>query len=188
VSARLVSSLFLFALLASACSFDYESSSQAGEKVLTMQEMEYVRVQGGNPAVRIRAEEASRYETQHTMELKNFTFEQFDADSGGNVTTNVQGKAGTSLIEMDTGNLSMGGGVYIESESEDMFIETPDISWKDKERILTAPGMVLITRSSGTTISGKGLSADMRRRSWEFQSEAAGIIMEDDTMNGGEEE
>jgi LPS export ABC transporter protein LptC len=193
-----VKTLFLFFsfLFVFACSFDYETSSQAGEKgvVLTMKEVEYVRVREGSPSVRIRAEEASRFEARHAMELKNFTFEQFSADSGvqGAVTTNVQGRAGTAQIELDTGNLSMGGGVYIESASEDMYIDTSDISWKDKERMLSAPGVVHITRRNGTELSGKGLSADMRRRSWEFQSEAAGRITEDtvkteNAVNIGEE-
>jgi LPS export ABC transporter protein LptC len=173
--------LFSLSLL-SACSFDYENADGSGEKgaVVIMREMEYVRVQEGNPAIRIRAEEARRYEERHTMELDEFSFERFDsAGSAENPAVSAQGKAGTALIELDTGNFAMDGGVSIQEHSEGISIETPDISWKNEERILSAPGEVQITRSDGSTLSGKGLTADMRRRSWEFAEAVKGSIIEE---------
>jgi LPS export ABC transporter protein LptC len=182
-------------LLVSACSFEYEVSGEDSQRgiVLTMKDMEYVGIREGNPSMRIRAEEARRFENKHSMELDNFSFEQFTGGASPGLAgqdpaaspereetgIGARGRAGTARIELDTRNFFMTGGVSIESISEDISIETPNVNWKDKERTLSAPGEVRILRSNGTELSGRGFSADLRRRTWEFQEAVEGSITEE---------
>ena len=176
-------SVFL-AFFAMACSFTYDSfQSNDDNPNMVMENAEYVRMVNGNPEIRLFAEEIRHYETRHTMELDNVSFEQFNAAPEGQEEipdVNAHGKAGFTRMETDTNNFFAGGGVTIEVVSEDFSMETAEISWQNQERFLTAPGMVNITRSDGTTLKGTGFSAHTRSRSWEFESGVEGSIVEDD--------
>jgi hypothetical protein len=54
------------------------------------------------------------------MNLRNFSFEQFQK-KGEEV--NAQGKVGIALVELDSGNIHMGGGVRIDVDAEDFIID-----------------------------------------------------------------
>jgi LPS export ABC transporter protein LptC len=172
-----VSLVFVFG----ACSFDYGpgSSEDAELPDVVMDNVEYVRVKEGNPLVRFEAEGAERYERRHTMELKNFSFEQFNAASDD---VNALGRAGNASVELESGNIYMKNGVRIEVDSEDIAIETGTLNWKDKERQLAAGAgePVEIYRQDGTTFTGWGFSADARRRTWAFTDGVQGAYIDDD--------
>jgi LPS export ABC transporter protein LptC len=167
-----------------ACTFDYGFSDGLNvnnEPDLVMRDVEYVRMVNAQPLVRLRADEVRRYEASHTMELDNFSFEQFNAaPSGGGQTpeVNVLGGGGSAKVQTDTGNLVLNN-VYVDVKSEEISLNTRYLAWDDKQRLLTAPGDVNITRPNGTKISGRGLSADIRRRSWQFDANVRGDIVED---------
>lgn len=172
--------IFLIAAL-TACSFDYGPGS-SGETELpdvVMNNVEYVRVRDGNPLVRFEAEGAERYERRHTMELKNFSFEQFNTAADD---VNAMGRAGNASVELESGNIHMKNGVRIEVESEDIAIETSTLNWKDKERQLSAGTgePVEIRRLDGTSFTGWGFSADARRRTWAFTDGVQGAYIEKD--------
>jgi len=182
---RLLPGLLLFPVFfIMACSFDYDTVNEDNQDPdLIMKTVEYVRIEDGNPIIRVRADEVRRYEARHTMELDLFYFHQFNAapeDAKEIPDINVRGNAGNARIETDTNNFSMQNGVFFEVKSEDITLETEDLSWKDKERHLTAPGKLTITRSNGTTLEGMGFSADTRKKSWEFESDVEGSIVDDD--------
>jgi LPS export ABC transporter protein LptC len=141
--------------------------------------VEYVRVRGGDPQVRFRAELAERYEDRQIMELRNFSFEQFD-HHGEEI--NAAGHAGTAHVELESGNINLRGGVSIAVDSEDMTIETEKLDWKDKERILSgdADGEVKILREDGTNFYGRGFTANTRSRTWEFIGEVGGVYVHED--------
>jgi LPS export ABC transporter protein LptC len=160
-----------------ACSFDYGNNQgeDEGRPDIVMQDVEYVRVRGGDVQVRFRAESAERFETANTMNLRNFSFEEFSDED----EVNIVGSAGAASLEMDSGNISLSGGVRVSVESEDFTIETPELRWLDKERQLTsADGEVLITRSDGTNFIGSVFSADARYRTWVFESGIEGYYVE----------
>jgi LPS export ABC transporter protein LptC len=175
----------VLALLTAACSFNYDTQSGDNEDPdLIMEYAEYVRIENGNPVFKVNADEVRRYEAKHSMELDNFAFDQYNSapeDYEKIPDINVRGFAGKARIETDTNNFFMSGGVYLEVNSEDVVLETGDLSWKDKERMLTAPGKLSITRSNGTTMEGTGFSADARKKSWEFESDVEGSIVDDDS-------
>jgi LPS export ABC transporter protein LptC len=179
--AALFSAFSTLYFLLSACSFDYGNTQggDQGKPDIIMLDVEYVRVRGGDPIVRFQAEEAERFEVANSMNLKNFSFEEF---TDGN-EVNIAGNAGEAYIELDSGNISLSKGVKIAVESEDFIIETSQLRWRDKEKQLSSSidGEVLITRSDGTSFTGRGFSADARYRTWVFASGIEGTYVDGDS-------
>jgi LPS export ABC transporter protein LptC len=171
-------------LLISACSFTYDTPSQAEDGPnLIMNNAEYVRITNGNPEIHVKAEEIRQFEAKHTMELDSFSFEQYNAAPEGQEAIpdiNTKGKAGFAQMETDTGNFSMKNDISIEVSSEDISLETAEITWQNDDRTLTAPGQVSIQRSDGTTLTGTDFSANARERSWTFGSAVEGSIVENE--------
>jgi LPS export ABC transporter protein LptC len=185
---------FIYVLLAAlifaagACSFNYGEGDEtdSGQPDIVMNEVEYVRVRDGDPVVRFAAERVERYESRQIMELRQFSFEQFESHG---LDINAVGSAGTASVETESGNISMQGGVRIAVESEDITIETETLTWQDKERFLSGGDYnpVDIKRSDGTSFTGQGFSADARRRTWSFTYGVQGTyIDEDDDEEEGE--
>jgi LPS export ABC transporter protein LptC len=173
--------LLFTVLLFPGCSFDYGSTLSGGEDNpdIIMNDVEYVRVRDGDPQVRFKAELAERYEESQIMELKKFSFEQFERHSG---EINAAGSAGMAHVELDSGNIDLAGGVTLAVESEDIVIETGKLAWKDKERDLSGDvsDEVKINRANGTSFSGWGFSANSRSRSWGFSGGIRGTYIHDD--------
>jgi LPS export ABC transporter protein LptC len=183
-----MTALILALLLLASCSFDYGDMGENREEQpdIVMKDVEYVRVRGGDLQVRFRAEGAERYENQQTMELRNFSFEQFNP---GGTDVSAIGRAGSAHVELDSGNIHMDQGVRIDVESEDITIETRELRWRDKERTLAAGEgePVEILRSDGTNFLGRGFSADVRNRTWIFSGGIEGTFVHEDEEAGEEE-
>ncbi|MDR0450149.1 MAG: LPS export ABC transporter periplasmic protein LptC [Treponema sp.] len=173
--------------LFAACSFDYGSSLSGEEEApdIVMSDVEYVRMRDGDPQVRFRAELAERYEESRIMELKNFSFEQFERH---NREANATGRAGEAHVELDSGDINLAGGVVLAVESEDIVIETGKLDWKDERRDLSgdASDEVRINRANGTSFSGWGFSANARSRVWGFSGGISGTYIHDDEDEEGE--
>ncbi|MDR0377304.1 MAG: LPS export ABC transporter periplasmic protein LptC [Spirochaetaceae bacterium] len=179
---------FLIVVLG-ACSFDYGPASLENDAVpdVVMNDVEYVRVKDGNPLVRFEAEGAERYEKRQTMELKNFSFEQFDAAAD---VVNATGRAANASVQLESGNIHMKNGVLIQVDSEDIAIETQSLEWQDTERRLSAGAgePVAIRRMDGTSFTGWGFSADVRHRTWSFTDGVQGVYIETDDDADDDEE
>jgi LPS export ABC transporter protein LptC len=180
-------SVFLIIALMS-CSFDYGQGpgEEADLPNVVMNDVQYVRVRDGSPQVRFEAEMAERYEKRQTMELKNFTFEQFNTAADD---INAVGHAGNASVQLESGNIHMEDGVRIQVDSEDIAIETQILDWQDKTRQLSggAGEPVEIHRLDGTTFTGWGFSADVRHRTWTFTDGVEGIYIDtDDEEEEGE--
>jgi LPS export ABC transporter protein LptC len=164
-----------------ACSFDYgdDVSEDSGLPDVVMNDVQYVRIRDGNPVVRFIAEGAERYESRQTMELKNFSFEQFNT---ADEDVSALGRAANASVELESGNIHMQNGVRIEVDSEDITIETKTLDWQDKDRQLSAGTgePVSILRSDGTIFTGWGFSADTRHRTWSFIEGVEGTYVDDD--------
>lgn len=180
--------LLLLCLPLAGCSFDYGENPEL-EKTrpdIVMEDIEYARVRGGDPQARFRAEYAERWEDRNIMELKNFTFEQFE--ERGN-TVNAEGRAGTATVQLGSGDVTLGGGVTISIESEDIVIDTAGLEWKDKARILAGGGddEVRVSRSDGTNFTGRGFTANVRDRTWVFLNGVQGVYVEEEDDDDGED-
>jgi len=172
----LLCTFFLFA-----CSFDYSAVTglEDTRPDIVMDNIEYVRVRGGDILARFQAEHAERWEERQIMELRNFTFEQME-DRGE--TVNVEGAAKAATVQIDTGDISLSGGVRISIESEDIIISTEELEWQDKEKTIKGDpeDEVDVKRSDGTSFIGRGFSADIRSRTWSFTGEVKGRYVEKD--------
>jgi LPS export ABC transporter protein LptC len=182
--------ILIILFLAGSCSFDYgnEAAENEDQPDIIMGNVEYVRVRDGDPVVRFRAQLAERYENRQTMELQNFSFEQFYAHGD---EINATGRAGNALVELESGNIQLEEGIIISVDSEDITIETDNLSWEDEKRILAGrkESTVDIQRSDGTVFSGQGFSADARSRTWAFTGGVNGtyIDTEEDEEEPAEE-
>jgi LPS export ABC transporter protein LptC len=161
-------------------------SANEDDPDIVMRDVEYVRVRDGDPVVRFKAELAERYETRQTMELQNFSFEQF-YNHGEEI--NATGRAGSALVELESGNLQLEKSISIAVNSEDITIETDNLSWEDEKRVLTGneTDTVDILRSDGTFFSGQGFTADVRSRTWIFSGNVEGVFVDDDEDDDDEE-
>jgi LPS export ABC transporter protein LptC len=173
--------LFALFIFFTGCTFDYGEASEENEDQpdIVMSDVEYVRIRDGDPVVRFRAQEAERYEKKQTMELRNFSFEQFENHGNG---VNASGSAGSAHVDLDSGNILLENGIIIAVDSEDITLRTSTLSWQDEEHILSGEdsGIVDITRSDGTTFYGKGFTADTRSRTWEFTGGIDGTFVDED--------
>jgi LPS export ABC transporter protein LptC len=180
--------LFALFIFFTGCTFDYGEDSEENEDQpdIVMSDVEYVRIRDGDPVVRFRAEEAERYEKKQTMELRNFSFEQFENHGNG---VNASGSAGNAHVNLDSGNILLENGIIIAVDSEDITMQTGTLSWQDEEHILSgAEGSIVdITRSDGTTFYGKGFTADTRSRTWEFTGGIEGTYIDNDEDDEAEE-
>jgi hypothetical protein len=119
------------------------------------------------------------------MELQNFSFEQF-YDHGDGI--NATGSAGGALVQLESGNIQLEHSIMLAVESEDITIETDNLSWEDEKRVLAGneTGTVDIQRSDGTLFSGQGFTANVRSRTWIFSGGIEGVFV--DTDDDEEEE
>jgi len=151
-----------------------------------MEDIEYVRVRGGDPLVRFQAEYAERWEDLQIMEFKNFVFEQME---DGGETINAEGWAGAAVVQTGSGNISLDDGVKIDIKSEDIIIRTASLEWIDNEKhLLGREGdEVEIESSEGTSFLGIGFSADARNRTWAFSGRVEGKYVESEDDDDSEE-
>jgi LPS export ABC transporter protein LptC len=172
------------------CSFDYGQSEVSSEEQpeIIMHDVDYVRVENGERMVQFVAEKAEQYEESRTMKLSNFSFTQF---SNNEDTEDTSGFAGSGEINLDSKDVILNDNVNINAASEDMQILAEELSWKDSTKELDAGAEeeVNIERPDGTVLSGKGFSADLRTKTWEFSSGISGIYVheEENEDNSGEE-
>jgi LPS export ABC transporter protein LptC len=171
----------LLYIFLTACSFDYGAGegSESSRPDIVMENIEYTRVRGGDILARFRGEHAERWEDSQIMRIRNFSFEQME-DKGE--TVNVEGTAGAAEVQLESGDVTLFDGVVIRIESEDIIININGIEWKDKEKTLTgrASDKVDVQRSDGTSFTGIGVSADIRRRTWSFSGGVEGTYVEED--------
>jgi len=175
-------------LITLSCTFDYGESNSSERELpdLVMVNVEYIRVRSADPIARVQAERAERYEKQGIMKLQNFTFEQY-GDRGNEV--NTQGGAGNASVDINTGDITMTNGVRLEVESEDIILETNQLEWKDETHIISTgeEEEVNIYRENGTNFIGVGLTADTRKRSFEFSGNVSGSYIQEDDENEEQE-
>jgi LPS export ABC transporter protein LptC len=183
-----VKRLYLLLFVCVSCTFDYgqQEVADADQPDIVMENVEYVRIRSGDPLARFKAEQAERYEKRQIMKLQNFSFEQF-GNHGEDI--NAYGRAGSAIAEIDTGNITLSSGVRIEVESEDIVIETRELEWKDKERLLLGgeESEVNVTRANGTYFTGVGFRADARAHTWGFEGGVRGTYIHDDEDNSDAE-
>jgi hypothetical protein len=144
-----------------------------------MEDLDYVRVRKGTPIARMQAEVAERYEKRRRMELKNYSFEQYNTT---NEEVDAAGSGGFASVELDTSNIHMSDGVEIIVDAEDIRIETERLDWDDGKKFLKGGENddIAVEQSDGSKLNGTGFSADVRMREWFVSYNAWGNYFHDD--------
>ena len=173
------------------CSFDYGTLEASDEEQpeIVMHDVEYVRVENGEPMVKFNAEKAEQYDESRNMKLFNFSFTHFNQGETEDTAGDTAGFAGSGVINLDSKDVVLNEGVYIDAASEDMQISTQTLNWRDKTKELNAGGQeALVERSDGTSLRGSDFSADLRSRTWEFSGGISGtyIYEEEEAQEAGE--
>lgn len=176
--------LFAVLILAlGACSLDYEQSQLASEisqeipdTILTGVSHTVVR----NNVVRFRigAERVEAYGEENRQELYDVTFTEFDAS--GAVRT--EGTADYADFQTDTENVEITGNLRFYSVPDEAWLEAEYLVWNSDERELTSrpEESVALERSDGTSIVGRGFTAEMDRSVIIFSDGVSGTIVEEE--------
>lgn len=171
--------LYSVSLLLVSCSFNYSELEENTSRYpdLLMSDLDYVRVRDGKAVLRFQAETAARFEEEQLMRLQYLSFEQYSSDG-----VDAAGQAGQADMELNTGNSRLDGAVNIVVPSEELSIETSALFWDDESNMLYGDkdASVLIKQSDGSILQGTGFFADVRRRSWSFDTAVSGSYYEED--------
>jgi LPS export ABC transporter protein LptC len=171
----------LFLLLLSSCHFDYGNEEESSQHLpdITMNNLSYTHVEDGKPQVRFSAKTANRYENTHSMELEDYTFQQFDKGAG---EVDAEGSGGKAKIDTDTLDATLENKVKIDIKTEKMSIEADALQWKNKEKTMTATdnSRVRVTDQNGSDFMGNGFQADANDRTFSFSGPIHGKYVHDD--------
>jgi hypothetical protein len=137
----------------------------------------------------MQAEVAERYEKRRRMELKNYSFEQYNTT---NEEVDAAGSGGFASVELDTSNIHMSNGVEIIVDTEDIRLETERLDWEDDKKFLKGGenNEINVEQSDGSKLNGTGFSADVRAREWFVSYNASGNYVheeDEDEENEGDE-
>jgi len=140
-----------------------------------MEDLTYVRMENGKLSAKLEAETGDRYEKKHTMELNNYSFEQYNE----NEEVDSNGKGGNAVFELSTNNIQMTNKVEINVDSEGMVLKGEDLSWDDSAKTLAGNenSTVNIKDKEGSEVSGNGFTANIRPREWSFESDVEGTYL-----------
>ena len=177
----------LFPLLF-ACSFDYEEARIAedlDEEVpeTIILDFSRTRIDGGRPEFQITGSRAAAYGKRMETEVEDVLFREFGDD--GEITT--EGRADRLRISSETEDAEIEGNIRFYHAEEETGIEAERLNWSNEERLLSGPeGEVTVSRKSGSTLTGEGFRADMRRKRIEFSGGARGTWVEEEGEEEGE--
>jgi LPS export ABC transporter protein LptC len=160
----------------SSCSFSYrqETAAEAVEHpdyilmdtVYTISRLEF-------NDITFSAQRAEFYTQKNLVTLEDVGFTQTDAD--GSLLT--EGTADTASINTDTLFAELSGDVRLLSLTEDLSIRSESLFWDHENQKLTAGDeLVEIIYSDGSSVSGRGFTADGAAGTFEFAQSAEGVV------------
>jgi len=173
----IVSAIITSSFVCGSCTFVYNEnqSEEYNYPNVTMEDLTYVRMEDGKLSAKLEAESADRYEKKHSMELSNYTFEQYNE----NEEVDSYGKGGAAVVELSTNNVLMTNDVEINVGTEGMVLKGEDLTWKDSAKTLTSneDSKVNIKDKDGSEVTGNGFAANIRPREWSFKSDVDGSYL-----------
>ncbi len=151
------------------CSIDYGDTTLP-DKMLEdtpdniLRSFLYTESSGGHKTFSIYAAKAEIYNTREQTVLEDVVFRQFD--SNGSLIT--EGRADKGVIFTENDNAEMSGNLRIYSSVQEAELDTSYLYWNNKDKTLTGKQdkSITIRRDSGTVITGKDFSADMRTKTY----------------------
>ena len=173
----------LFVVVLSGCSLNYgesqlatEISEEIPDTILTG--VSHTVVRDNVVRFRIGAELVESYGEENLQELHSVTFTEYD--STGAVRT--EGTADYADFQTDTENVEITGNLRFYSVPDEAWIEAEYLFWNSDERQLTSrpEEPVALERSDGTSIIGRGFTAEMDQSLIIFSDGVEGTIVEEE--------
>jgi LPS export ABC transporter protein LptC len=164
-------------LLAAGCSLDYTAASlpestTEGIPDTVATGITHRIVKGSRLSFEMEAERAETYGARKQTILSAARFTEYD-DKGGAAT---EGSADTVVYHTDTEDAEISGSITVYSAAQKGSISTQTLSWKNKERRLTASPeeRVVVTKDDGSYIRGTGFIGDFRTNQIQFTGPVEG--------------
>ncbi len=166
-------SILLVSFLALSCSIDYGDTTLPDEMMEDipdniLRSFLYTENSGGHKTFSIYAAKAEILNTKEQTILEDVVFRQFDPE--GSLIT--EGRADRGVIFSENDNAEISGNIRIYSSAEEAELDTAYLYWDNKEKTLTGRQnkSITIRKDSGTVITGKDFSADMRTKTYSLGS------------------
>ena len=159
------------------CSFDYGPSEATDTQAipeLVMKAVDYYQIRDGKASLHFQSERVERFESRGIMRLQGLRFEKFDTD-GERVS--ASGLANLGEINLNTKDAQLSQSIQLRIPQENLSLETNSLFWNDANRLLSSGKgePVLLKRSDGTIIQGRGFSGSAKDRNFEFSNGVSGI-------------
>jgi LPS export ABC transporter protein LptC len=169
----------LFSILSITCSLDYSEadlSESFSEDIpdIIIEGYEAVEIRKNSPSLKIEAGKALFYNQKEETHLSDVDFYNYKDNE---ITSH--GRTENAILKMKSGDANMSGGILIESAEDESRLTAESLNWKDQEKTLTSglDEKVQVIDKDGSTLEGKGFSADIKSKSIIFEGEISGAFI-----------
>ncbi len=169
--------ILLISVFSFSCSIDYGDSILPDEMKEDipdniLRSFLYTENSDGHKTFSLYAAKAEIFNTKEQTILTDVVFQQFD--SNGNLI--AEGRSDRGVIFQDNDNAEMRGNIQIYSSREEAELSTSYLYWDNEENTLTGrqDTPMTIKKDSGTVLSGRDFSADMRTKTYFLGSRVHG--------------
>lgn len=166
-------------LLLASCSFDYgadleDESLLDSTPSLHMTMLHHMVVREGKTIMVIEARDVKVFDRQNRREMDDIRFFQYD---GAGVLT-AEGKARRAVQDIQTEDVDFQGSVEVQIRSDNSSITGAWLSWKasSKQFLGKEDELIVLQRTDGTRIEGRGMILDTLERSLSFTGGISGTI------------
>jgi LPS export ABC transporter protein LptC len=178
-----LAALLVILLVTVSCSLDYGESQLADDisdeipdTILTG--VSHTVVRDNTVRFRITAERVESFAEQNRQYLYAVTFTEYD--TAGEVRT--EGTADFADFQTDTEDVEITGNLRFYSVPDEAWLDARYLYWDSEERQLTSrpEESVSLEKSDGTSIIGRGFTAEMDRSVIIFTDGVRGTIVEEE--------
>ena len=170
-------------LLVAGCSLDYQQSTLTGEISDDIPDTVFISithtiVRDGTIRFLVRADRAESYEEKKRQYLYGVEFTEFVGD--GAIVT--RGTADYADYRIDTEDVELTGNLSFYSTEREAWLSTDYLYWDSEERRLTSrpENPVFVRQSDGTTVQGRGFTAEMGRSLIIFERGVSGTFVKEE--------
>jgi LPS export ABC transporter protein LptC len=171
--------VLLVVIAAAGCSLDYraaEFEAQGTENIpdAVTTGLVYRVMKNSQLSLQLEASRAETYNERKQTELSDVRLTEYDSQ-GASIT---QGRADSVVFHSDTQDAEISGSVFVHSDVQEGDISTEGLSWKNKDKTLTADPneLVVVSKDDGSYISGRGFSGDFKKNEIRFSGPVEGAF------------
>jgi LPS export ABC transporter protein LptC len=178
-----------FAVTFVGCSLDLSTATAVNPDdvpLLVMEDFVQTTVQNGRELYSITGKRAENYNARQEVRLKDFTFQEYDAD--GKVVS--QGQADSATIRTNTNDAYVDGTLTAQSSKQGVMLtvrggEGGGVDWANAEKVITtrAGSQVLVEKADGSRIRADALVLNLKTNELVLDRAVTGLWKVDTTQN-----